>query len=81
MMGRLALTKELFHGLGRPSHTVGRVCFARAIPAWKDVWDPMQSVQSIDRAFQLLGEVADDPAGMDTPTASATISTSSTRCG
>jgi len=64
MMGRLALTKELFHGLGRPSHTVGRVYFARAIPAWKDVWDPMQSVQSIDRAFQLLGEVADDPAGI-----------------
>ena len=28
------------------------------------MWDPMQSVQSIDRAFQLLGEVADDPAGI-----------------
>ena len=28
------------------------------------MWDPMQSVQSIDRAFQLLGEIADDPAGI-----------------
>ena len=28
------------------------------------MWDPMQRVQSIDQAFQLLGEVADDPAGI-----------------